>query len=112
MDNDGDDDLLVGESDGPLYYFENITTSSNAGNTHHTFKYQAVVRDSVGAVLGNQPISLRISIVADGPSGAAAYREIHEQQPTSLAWSNFPWVMGLLYGGILTPSPGTPVTIF
>ncbi|MFN8207970.1 MAG: tail fiber domain-containing protein [Bacteroidales bacterium] len=43
-----------------------------------TFKYQAVIRDNTGEVIINQPVSIRISILASSPTGTLVYRETHQ----------------------------------
>lgn len=43
-----------------------------------TFKYQAVVRDSIGIVLSNQNVSFQISILKGSASGTLIYSEIHD----------------------------------
>jgi hypothetical protein len=40
-----------------------------------SFKYQAVVRDTTGAVLAHQPVGLQISILKGGMSGTVVYQE-------------------------------------
>ncbi|MCK4677886.1 MAG: fibrobacter succinogenes major paralogous domain-containing protein [Bacteroidales bacterium] len=40
-------------------------------------KYQAAIRDSIGNVLSNQALSIRISIIEDSLSGASVYTETH-----------------------------------
>ena len=42
-----------------------------------SFNYQAVVRDSTGALVANQPIGIRASIVADSANGTVVYQETH-----------------------------------
>ncbi len=43
-----------------------------------SFKYQAVIRYSDGAIVQNQMVSLRISLLADSPQGTATYAETHD----------------------------------
>ncbi len=71
-----------------------------------SFKYQAVIRYSDGAIVQNQMVSLRISLLADSPSGTATYAETHdvttnqfgnanidigEGTPQSGAFNNIDW---------------------
>ena len=41
------------------------------------FKYQAVVRDYSGNIIGNKPVNFRISILSDNSSGEIVFSEIH-----------------------------------
>jgi hypothetical protein len=71
-----------------------------------SFKYQAVIRYSDGAIVQNQMVSLRISLLADSPQGSATYAETHdvttnqfgianidigEGTPQSGAFNNIDW---------------------
>ena len=42
------------------------------------FNYQAVVRDSLGQLVSNAPIGIRISIMEGSSSGAIVYQERHD----------------------------------
>jgi len=41
------------------------------------FKYQSIVRDAGGEIISNQPVSMRVSILADAPDGTVVYTEDH-----------------------------------
>ena len=45
--------------------------------TPQAFKYQAVARDTTGAVIENQNISVKISILSGNPEGTVEYSELH-----------------------------------
>ena len=49
--------------------------------TPAAFKYQAVARQANGAIIPNQAVSFRISIIQNNTSGAVVYSETH--QPTT-----------------------------
>lgn len=45
------------------------------GQAPESFKYQAVVRDGSGTILGNQTVGMRLKIMQGSPSGSAVYTE-------------------------------------
>jgi hypothetical protein len=52
------------------------------------FKYQAVVRDAGGAVISNQNVSFRISIVQDNINGTVVYTEDHNTMTNEFGLAN------------------------
>jgi uncharacterized protein (TIGR02145 family) len=50
-----------------------------SGNTQapQSFMYQAVVRNSTGEIIANQPVSIRVSILEGFPPGISVYTERH-----------------------------------
>ncbi len=65
----------------------------NAISAQNTFKYQAVVRDSSGAVMSNQLIGIQVSIIQIEETLPAIYEETHQVQ------SNDYGVINLNVGG-------------
>ncbi|MBC8485603.1 MAG: tail fiber domain-containing protein [Bacteroidetes bacterium] len=49
-----------------------------SAQTPQAFKYQAVVRNSLGEIIANQEISVQISILDGSPTGPAVYIESHD----------------------------------
>ena len=52
--------------------------TSVTAQTPQKFNYQAIARDSAGAVIANQPVSFIMTIRDGGPSGTDVYHETHE----------------------------------
>ena len=50
--------------------------------------FQAVARDSKGQVLADKDITLKISLLAEGPSGKVIYSEIHDVTTSNLGLFN------------------------
>ena len=65
-----------------------IATVMFAQHVPQGMNYQAVARDEHGQVLTNQDISLRISLLAEGPDGKMVYSEIHEVTTSTLGLFN------------------------
>lgn len=63
-----------------LWFMSTMAMSSFA-QAPNAFKYQAVVRDAVGAILTNQSVGMRFTILQGSASGTAVYTETHT--PTS-----------------------------
>ncbi len=68
----------------------------------HAFKYQAVIRDTTGAVISNQLVSLRISILQGDISGEVSYSEIHDVKTNMLGLVNLEIGRGLVVQGDFT----------
>jgi hypothetical protein len=54
-----------------------LAISAQTPQTPQGIKYQSVVRDNSGTVVANQPVSLKLSILKGGVSGAVVYTETH-----------------------------------
>jgi hypothetical protein len=54
-----------------------------------SFNYQAVARDASGAVLGNQAVSFRISLLQGSATGTSSYTETHSVTTNQLGLVNF-----------------------
>jgi uncharacterized protein (TIGR02145 family) len=54
-----------------------IIISGLSAQTPHSFKYQAIVRDTSGSIVPNQPVSLKISLLTGTETGPVVYSEIH-----------------------------------
>ena len=54
-----------------------IGAASIFAQAPQAFKYQAVVRDSSGNVIGSQLVSIRVSIIQNGINGTLVYSETH-----------------------------------
>jgi hypothetical protein len=65
-----------------------IKTSAKA-QAPQSFNYQAVARDASGAVLGNQAVSFRISLLQGSATGTSSYTEIHAVTTNQLGLVNF-----------------------
>jgi hypothetical protein len=66
-----------------LLTFGLILVIGISAQTPQLFKYQAVARDVSGAVLANQLVSFRISILQGSATGSAVYTEIHTKSTNS-----------------------------
>lgn len=65
-----------------------------------SFKYQAVIRNSTGAVLVNQIVSLRISILQDSPLGNMVYIETHQIATNEYGIANINIGEGIVVTGV------------
>jgi hypothetical protein len=61
------------------------------------FNYQAVARNTSGAVIANQQVGLKISIRDGGPQGNIVYQELHDSVPTN----SFGIITIVVGGGII-----------
>ncbi|MCB0651943.1 MAG: hypothetical protein KDC85_11765, partial [Saprospiraceae bacterium] len=71
-----------------IVLFLGITLGLLAQSVPQGMNYQAVARDVNGKVLSNEAIQLKISLLADGPSGKTMYSEIHEVVTSQLGLFN------------------------
>ncbi len=53
-----------------------------------SFSYQTVIRDANWAVLGNQSVGIKISIIEGQPNGVAIYEETHQSQTSQIGLVN------------------------
>lgn len=53
-----------------------------------SFKYQAVLRDNSGSVIGNRNVGIRLSILKNSVSGTAVYTETHTTTTSNLGLIN------------------------
>lgn len=90
--------ILLGESNA----FKSATGRSETASTNvpQGVSYQAVARNANGDILANQPVGLRVSLLANSETGTALYTETHTL--TSNAFGVLSFVIG---GG--TPASGT-----
>ena len=87
-------------------------TLSLAAQVPQGFNYQAVVRNSVGAIIPNKAVGIRISILKDSANGSIAYSEtfskttsasglvnmvIGSGQPVTGTFSAINWASGVFY---------------
>ena len=83
--------------------------------------YQAAARDAQGAVLPNQKITIKISLLMGGPSGKTLYREVHDVTTNQLglfdltigqglpekgAFADIPWSTGEMWIDIALDESG------
>ena len=54
-----------------------VVTFSSFAQVPQAFKYQAVIRDSTGILLSNQPVSIKTTILSGSENGQEAYAETH-----------------------------------
>ncbi|HOY30520.1 MAG TPA: hypothetical protein PKW80_01450 [Bacteroidales bacterium] len=66
-----------------LYVFCTLLINIVLAQTPQKFNYQAVVRDSSGNILANQPVSFRISLLLDSVTGNAVYVETQKDTTNS-----------------------------
>lgn len=66
------------------------------------FKYQGVARDNSGAILVNQNVGLRISIIQGEITGSAVYSETHAKQTSSHGLINLEIGKGTVQNGDFT----------
>jgi hypothetical protein len=69
------------------------------GQVPQAFKYQAVVRDTSGAVIADQLVSLRISIIKGSTEGQVVYTEIQDVNTNKLGLVNLEIGRGLVTSG-------------
>jgi hypothetical protein len=69
------------------------------GQAPHAFKYQAVIRDTTGAVISNQLVSLRVSVLKGDIDGEVSYSEIHDVKTNTLGLVNLEVGRGLVIQG-------------
>lgn len=65
-----------------------IVFSTVFAQSPQAFKYQAVARDNTGAILVNQNVGLRISILKGDITGNTVYSEVHTTQTNSYGLIN------------------------
>jgi len=63
------------------------------------FKYQAVARDAGGAVLSDQVLGIKISILQGGPSGSVMYSETHNDTTNQFGLFSIEIGNGMLVSG-------------
>lgn len=63
------------------------------------FKYQAVIRDNVGAIIANEQVVLRFSIIEGSALGATIYREEHQETTSQFGLVNLSIGTGLVLAG-------------
>jgi uncharacterized protein (TIGR02145 family) len=61
----------------PTIAFVFLSIFISFGQTPDAINYQAIARDSTGAILTDQAISVRITIMKDSTGGTAVYQETH-----------------------------------
>ena len=76
-----------------------IATSAMFAQTTKSIKYQAVVRDYTGAIMGDKIVSFQISILADDPNGQNLYTEIQEVATNPFGVANLNIGTGQLVSG-------------
>jgi hypothetical protein len=69
------------------------------GQAPQAFKYQAVVRDTSGAVIADHLVSLRISIIKGSTEGQVVYTEIQDDNTNKLGLVNLEIGRGLVTSG-------------
>jgi hypothetical protein len=72
------------------------------GQVPQAFKYQAVIRDTSGAVIADQLVSLRISIIKGSLEGQVVYSEIQDVNTNKLGLVNLEIGRGLVTTGIFS----------
>lgn len=63
------------------------------------FKYQAVIRDNAGAIIANEQVVLRFSIIEGNALGATIYREEHQETTSQFGLVNLSIGTGLVLAG-------------
>ena len=65
-----------------------LVTLYAAGQSPQAFKYQSIVRDSVGNILTNSNVGFRCSLLESGSTGAPVYIEIHNMYTNAFGLAN------------------------
>ncbi|MCD4679710.1 MAG: tail fiber domain-containing protein [Bacteroidales bacterium] len=79
-----------------------LTTIALIAQSPQAFNYQAVVRDTNGAIVTNHTISLKIDILKDSISGAVAYSETHQATTNNFGLVNLTIGSGVILSGDFT----------
>jgi hypothetical protein len=66
-----------------------LLINTSFGQAPQSFNYQAVARDAGGALLSNQAVSFRISLLQGSATGTSAYTETHAVTTNPLGLVNF-----------------------
>ena len=66
------------------------------------FKYQAIIRDGGGFVIGNQQIGVRVSILKENPTGTTVYSESHTPTTSNKGLINLVIGNGSVISGIFS----------
>lgn len=83
-----------------------FTTVTNAQSTiPQGINYQAIVRNSQGAVFVNQPVSARLTILSGSSSGPIQYQETHEVTTNSFGLINLKIGAGTVVQGNFSAIP-------
>jgi hypothetical protein len=64
-----------------------------------SFNYQAVARDAAGAVISNQAVSFRISLLQGSITGTSVFAETHNVNTNQFGLVNFAIGSGTLLNG-------------
>jgi trimeric autotransporter adhesin len=72
------------------------------GQAPQAFKYQAIARTLAGAIIANQNISLRISLLEGGPTGSSVYCETHNVTSNGFGMMNLEIGNGIYVSGNFT----------
>jgi hypothetical protein len=72
-----------------IFILANQFINSAKAQVPQSFNYQAVARDASGAVLSNQAVSFRISLLQGSAAGTSAYTETHSVTTNTLGLVNF-----------------------
>jgi hypothetical protein len=78
------------------------STIVTSGQAPHAIKYQAVVRDTLGIILSNQDITVRITILSDSMTGTQVYQETHSVEVNSYGLINLAIGTSTVTGGDFT----------
>lgn len=76
-----------------------LSITSVLAQAPQAFKYQAIARDTTGNILGNQNISLKLSILSGGTTGLVEYSETHSTQTNQFGLFNLSIGTGTIVSG-------------
>jgi len=82
-----------------ILVFGFLITSTVQAQPPLAFKYQAVARDNLGAVIKNQYIGLKISIIQTSPLGSVLYSEVHNKKTNEFGLINIEVGRGTVVSG-------------
>ncbi|MEN8118639.1 MAG: hypothetical protein ABFS16_16770, partial [Bacteroidota bacterium] len=85
-----------------IFALVGLTLVSNA-QVPEAFNYQAVIRDNSGAVIANQNVSLKISILQNSATGSAVYAETHSATTNNFGLVNLKIGQGTVVSGVFSP---------
>ena len=83
----------------PVVFIMIASMATLFGQAPHAINYQAVARDTTGAILTNQDISVRITILKDSVDGQALYQETHIIEVNSYGLINLAIGTGTVING-------------
>jgi uncharacterized protein (TIGR02145 family) len=86
----------------PVIFIVLVSIVISFGQAPQSINYQAVARDTSGAILTNQDISVKITILKDSIGGSEVYQETHSVEANSYGLINLAIGTGTVISGIFS----------